>query len=76
MYKLISIINLGKLWICEIELNIMIVVHYEIEWWRQINKSFTFENADNLSVGAFIICLEIIALGYRWRVVLIVIDNA
>ena len=26
--------------------------------------------------GAFIFCLEITALGYRWRIVLIVVDNA
>ena len=25
---------------------------------------------------AFIFCIEIIALGYRWRIVLIVVDNA
>ena len=25
---------------------------------------------------AFIFCLEITALGYRWRIVLIVVDNA
>ena len=28
------------------------------------------------SFGAFIFCLELTALGYRWRIVLIVVDNA
>ena len=27
-------------------------------------------------LGAFILCLEITVLGYRWRIVLIVVDNA
>ena len=54
----------------------MKLAHYMVEWWSWIYKSLTFENIDILSVGTFIICLEIIALGYRWRVVLIVVDNA
>ena len=35
-----------------------------------------FENVEYIYVEAFIICLEITALGYRWRIVLIVVDNA
>ena len=50
--------------------------HYEIEWWSWIYKSLTFENVNLLSVEAFIFYLEITALGYRWRIVLIVVDTA
>ena len=33
-------------------------------------------NVDWISICAFILCLEITALGYRWRIVVIVVDNA
>ena len=33
-------------------------------------------NVDYMSIVAFIFCIEITALGYRWRIVLIVVDNA
>ena len=33
-------------------------------------------NVDKLYVDIIIICLKIIALGYRWRIVLIVVDIA
>mgnify|MGYP003703442711 CR=1 FL=1 len=33
-------------------------------------------NVDWISICAFIFCLEINALGYRWRIVVIVVDNA
>ena len=33
-------------------------------------------NVDFISIVAFIFCIEITALGYRWRIVLIVVDNA
>ena len=41
-----------------------------------LHLSFTFKNNDNLSVVTIITCLEIIVLGYWWRVVLRVVDNA
>ena len=34
------------------------------------------ENVDYISIVAFIFCIEITALGYRWRIVVIVVDNA
>ena len=61
VYKLIGIINLKKLWLYGIELEIMKLAHYIVEWWSLIYKSLTLENIDILSVGAFIIRLEIIA---------------
>ena len=61
LYKLIDIINLGKLWTYGIKLEIMKLPHYVVKWWSRIYKPLTFENIDILSVGAFIICLEIIA---------------
>ena len=33
-------------------------------------------NVDWISICAFIFCLEITVLGYRWRIVVIVVDNA
>ena len=50
---------------CVIELGILNFAHYEMEWWSWIYKSLTFENVNYISVEAFIICLEITALGYR-----------
>ena len=38
----------------------MKLAHYVVKWWSWIYKSLAFENIDILSVGAFIICLEII----------------
>ena len=61
LYKLIGMINLRKLWLYGIELEIMKLVHYMVEQWSLICLSLTFENIDILTVGALIICLEIIA---------------
>ena len=33
-------------------------------------------NVNYISIVAFIFCIEITALGYQWRIVLIVVDNA
>ena len=71
--KLICIINLGK---CGIELRIMKLRNYGIKWCSWISQSLTYKNVDIISVVAFIICLEITALGYWWRIVVIVVDSA
>ena len=76
LYKLIGVINLGKVLAFGIELEIMKLTHYMVEQWTWIGQSLTFENIDILSVNAFIIYLDIFALGYRWRVVVIAVDNA
>ena len=36
LYKLIGIINLGKLWEYGLGLEIMKLAYYEIEWWSLI----------------------------------------
>ena len=36
-YELIYIINLRMLWNYEIELGIMKLAHYEVEWWSWIH---------------------------------------
>ena len=59
-----------------IELRMLKLGMYGIKECRQIICCSPNWNVDILSICAFISCLEIIALGYRWRVVLIVVDNA
>ena len=71
--KLICIINLGN---CEIELRIVKLGNYGIKWCSWIILSISYENVDIISVDAFIFCLDITALGYRWRIVLNAVDNA
>ena len=59
-----------------IELRMLKLGMYETIECSQIFYCSSSWNVGILSTCAFISCLEIIALGYRWRVVLIVVDNA
>ena len=70
---LICIINCRK-WGIELRM-------WKLEWeWVKgcswINDHSPRWIVDYISIVAFIFCIEITALGYRWRIVVIVVDNA
>ena len=70
---LIGIINCEK-WGNDMEL--LRLGMYGVKGCSWINYHSPKWNVDWISICTFIFCLEIIALGYRWKIVVMVVDNA